>query len=222
VPISISMAYSGLSEVTKAVMDLPGKFLAAKKSAMKSVGWLVMTELRNHVEYGPPGWQKLHPLTSTYWKKKGAGNGRWVMRRQAPHSPATWLGKFARYRASRSGNTVQIDFGKGKRGKQPGRLDPQLSAIARRIDSGEQIAVTSKMRKKWAATMARASARSGKPVIGVNFFPLRKSTTTIDIPARPIFTPVFRKISPKVSRFFETKFWESYDGARNKQRFVNG
>lgn len=219
-PISISMTYSGLSEVTLAVMNLPGKFLRAKKSAMGSVGWLVMTELRNHVEYGPPKWQKLHPLTKAYYKKKGSG-GQWIRRRQAPHSPASWLGKFARYRASASGNTVQIDFGKGKKGKQPGRLDPQLSAIARRIDGGEQITVTGKMRKKWAATMARASARSGVPVIGVNFFPLSKSTKNITTPARPIFSPVFRKISPKVSKFFETKFWESYDGARSKSRFMN-
>lgn len=220
-PISIEMAYSGLSETTKAVMNLPGKFLKAKKSAMGSVGWLVMGELRNHVEYGPAEWQDLHALTKTYYKKKGSG-GKWIMRRQAPHSPASWLGKFARYRASASGNTVQIDFGKGKsKGKQPGRVDPQLSVIARRIDSGERIAVTSQMRKKWAATMARASSRGGKPVLGVNFFPLRKSTQSIDIPARPIFAPVFRKISPKVSKFFETKFWESYDGARNKTRFMN-
>ncbi|MFA6135721.1 MAG: hypothetical protein WC869_17070 [Phycisphaerae bacterium] len=206
------MTYTGLSALTKAVLDLPGKFLKAKKSAMGSVGWLVMSELRNHVEYGPSEWQGLHALTKAYHKK---GGGKWILRRSAPHSPASWLGKFARYRTSLSGNTVQIDFGKGKaKGKLPGLVDPQLSAIARRVDGGEKIAVTAKMRRKWAATLARASGRGSSPVLGVNFFPLKKSTQTIEIPARPIFAPVFRKISPQVSQFFETKFWASYYGAK--------
>jgi hypothetical protein len=215
-PVSISMAYSDLSAATRAVMNLPGEFLKAKKSGMGSVGWMVMSELRNHVEYGPSNWQQLHALTKAYYKKRGANGGRWVRRQRPPYSPASWLGKFARYRLSKTGNTVQIDFGKGKRGKQPGQLDSQLSAVAKRIDGGERIVVTQKMRRKWAATLARASSRGSKPEIGVNFFPLKKSTTSIDIPPRPIFGPVFRKISPKVSRFFETKFWASLERGRSK------
>lgn len=207
--LSLQLTYSGLSETTRVVMDLPGKFLKAKKSAMGSVGWLVMGELRNHLEYGGNGFEALHALTKTYWKKHG-GSGLWVKRRSAPRSPAEWLGKFARYRVSDTGSIVQIDFGKGKKKKNPGRLDPQLSVIARRIDSGENITVTEKMRKKWAATFYRAKARGGKPEVGVNYFPLKKSTTTLRNPARPIFQPVFRKIEPKVSGIFEQKFWESY------------
>lgn len=210
-PIKVEMTYTGLSALTKAVMDLPGTYLRAKRSAMGSVGWLTMVEMRNHVEYGPAEWEGLHALTKAYYKKKNVGNGRWVRRNSPPHSPASWLGKYARYRVSLSGNTVQIDFGKGnKRSKLPGSVDPQLAAIARRVDGGEKIAVTAKMRRKWAMTMARASGRGSKPVLGVNFFPLKKTTQTIEIPARPIFAPVMRKISPKISKFFETKFWESY------------
>ena len=209
----IEMKYTGLSEATKAVMNLPGKFLKAKKSAMGSVGWLIMSEMRNHVEYGPPEWEDLHGLTNTYRKKRGANAGRWVKRQRKPHSPASWLGKFARYRVSKSGSLVQIDFGKGKRkGANPGKLDPKLAAIARRIDAGERIAVTKKMRKKWAATWFRAGKN---PILGVNFFPLKKSTKFIEIPARPIFDPVFKKISPMISGFFEKKFWDSYNGVRH-------
>lgn len=218
-PVSLGLTYSGLSEVTREVMNLPGKFLKAKKSAMGSVGWLVMTELRNHMEYGPPGWAKLHPLTAKYYKKRGAHAGRWTMRQHPPLSPAEWLGKFARYRVSESGNTVQIDFGKGKKKKDPGRLDPELSVIARRIDGGEVTRVTKQMRKKWAATMYRASGRGREPHPGVNFFPLKKSTTTLETPARPIFQPVFRKVRPRVTGFFEQKFWESYYRDGHKAKF---
>lgn len=209
--MQLKMTYDGLSETTRAVLDLPGKFLRAKKSAMGSVGWLVMGELRNHLEYGPPEWEGLHALTKKFRKQsRTLGKGNWVMRQKPPHSPAAWLGKFARYRVSKTGHLVQIDFGKGKRGKQPGRLDPQLAAVARRIDSGEKIPVTKKMRRKWAATWYRAKARGQEPVVGENFFPLRKSTRNIDIPARPVFRPVFRKIQPVVGPFFEKKFWASY------------
>lgn len=217
--LDLSMTYDGLSDVTRTVMDLPGKFWRAKKSAMGSVGWLVMGHLRNHMEYGPPEWEGLHPLTMKYKKNgRSAGSGNWIMRQRPPHSPAAWLGKFARYRVSRSGDTVQIDFGRGKRGKQPGRLDPNLSATARRIDGGEHIQVTEKMRHKLAATWYRAKARGQQPVIGENFFPLRRSTTVIDIPPRPIFAPVFRKIQPLVTPFFEKKFWASFHGVRKIDR----
>lgn len=210
-PVELRFTYTGLSELTKAVMNLPGTFLKAKKSAMGSVGWLAMSELRNHVEYGPSEWDDLHCLTNAYRKKRGADAGRWVKRQRAPHSPAFWLGKFARYRVSRSGDLVQIDFGHGKSGKQPGRLDPNLAEVARRIDGGEQILVTDAMRKKWAATWYRAGKN---PVVGVNFFPLKKSTKYLKIPARPIFAPVFKKIQPMISTFFEQKFWDSYYGVR--------
>lgn len=215
--VELKMHYRGLSRVTREVLELPGAFARAKKSAMGSVGWLVMGHLRNHVEYGPPEWAGLHALTSRFKKAaSGGGKGRWIMRRRPPHAPAVWLGKFARYRVSKSGNTVQIDFGKGKRGKQPGRLDPELSAIARRIDGGERVPVTEQMRRKWAATWYRAKTAAGGPQVGTTFFPLRKSTTVLDIPARPIFAPVFRKIQPLVGPFFEQKFWQSYHGARRR------
>jgi hypothetical protein len=211
-PVELTLRHSGMSAATRAVMDLPGNFSRAKKSAMGSVGWLVMGHLRNHMEYGGQGWEGLHDLTNVYRKKRGANAGNWVKRQRKPFSPASWLGKFARYRLSKSGNTVQVDFGKGRsKGKNPGRSDPQLAAIARRIDGGERIAVTKQMRKKWAATWYRAGKNK---IVGVNFFPLKKSTKFIEIPERPIFDPVFRKISPLISSFFEEKFWDSYHRKR--------
>lgn len=208
--VSMQVAMTGLSERLLEVIELPGRFARARKSALGSVGWYIMTALANHVEYGPPGWKQLHALTRMYWKKRGMGKGNWVRRRSAPPSPAAWLGKFARYRVSDTGSIVQIDFGKGKRNKNPGRLDPQLSAIARRIDSGERIPVTAKMRKKLAATYYRAARAKSDPEAGVDYFPLRKSTTEIVIPRRPIFTPVFNKVRGEVGALFERKFWASF------------
>lgn len=217
--MKLSLSYTGLSEATKTVLDLPGKFKRAKVSAMGSVGWLVMREMRNHLEFGPPEWEGLHALTNKYKKQnRSADRGNWMMRQKPPRSPAFWLGKFARYRVSKSGDLTQIDFGKGrKKGRNPGRNDPVLAGVARRIDQGEKTRVTKQMRKKFAATWFRAKARGQKPVIGVNFFPLKKSTTSLDIPARPIFAPVMRKIQPIIGGFFEKKFWDSYHGVRRNK-----
>jgi len=202
--VELKLKVTGLTETTRAVMGMPGIFSRARTSAMKSVGWFVQVALRNHLEYGPSGWEHLHHLTEMF-KKKG-GSGIWALRPSAPRSPAIWLGKFSRYRVSSDGGLVQIDFGKSKKG-HPGTFDPQIAPVARRIDQGEKIAVTEKMRRKMAATK---KATRGDHVPGINFFPLRKGTTSLTVPARPIFAPVFSSVEPKVPALFELKFWSAY------------
>jgi hypothetical protein len=201
--LEIKIQQSGMDELTRSVIGLGGLFARARKSAMSSVGWYVQRTLRNHLEYGPPEWEGLHDLTELF-KKKG---GMWALRTAKPRSPAFWLGKFSRYRVSSDGGWVQIDFGKSRKG-QPGRFDPAIAPIARRIDQGEDIAVTPAMRRKMAATK---KATRGQHEIGINYFPLRKSTKRLDIPARPIFAPVFRKIENEVTPLFVKKFWASFD-----------
>ena len=203
--LEVKLQHSGLDEMTRSVMGLGGLFARARRSAMGSVGWFVQQTLRNHLEYGPPEWQDLHDLTELF-KKKG-GTGVWALRSNRPRSPAVWLGKFSRYRVSSDGGLVQIDFGKSKKGK-PGTFDPQIAPIARRIDQGETVRVTDKMRRKMAATK---KATRGEHVVGINFFPLRKDTDSLDIPARPIFDPVFRKIEDEITPLFARKFWASFD-----------
>jgi tRNA/tmRNA/rRNA uracil-C5-methylase (TrmA/RlmC/RlmD family) len=66
------------------------------------------------------------------------------------------------------------------------------------------------MRHKWAATRYKVPKSVKEPKPGVDYFPLKKSTTVIDIPARPIFNPVYAKLAPQVGPLFEQKFWESY------------
>lgn len=214
--LSLHLELSGMSELTKTAMGLSGKYARAKVAAMKSVGWMGMVMLRNHIEYHPPEWAGLHPLTKKYYKKRGVG-GRWVMRGRPPRWPDEWLGKFARYRVAKDGHLVQLDFGKGKKNKSPGRLDPELAAIARRVDGGETIDVTMKMRKKLAATYYRAAQKKkggAEPVVGVDYFPLKKATRTLSTPPRPIFEPVQRKLDDQVGPWFEDRFWRNFYGRK--------
>ena len=180
---------------------------------MKSTGWHVRGELRNHVEYGGEGWPDLHPLTRAFRKKRGL-NARWVKRKRGAHQTALfWLGKFARYRVNDDGTLLQVDFGKSRKG-QPGAFDPELIATVKRAETGERIEVTDKMRRLLGATR-RKRPRKGQ-VPGETYFPLRKSTQFLEVPKRPIFAPVWRKIKDKVPRYFEEKFWKALERYEKK------
>ncbi|MDY6903692.1 MAG: hypothetical protein SWH61_03310 [Thermodesulfobacteriota bacterium] len=189
-----------LSQATRDLMILPGLFSRARRSALKSVGYMVQQTLRNHVEYGGAGWPALHPLTRMFKHKYGA-KGRWI-KRSFHEGPLFWLGKFARYRVEDQGDTVKVHFGKSKKG-QKGTFNKELVGIVDRAERGETIRVTPKMRRFLAATRRRRP-KSQEP--GGTYFPLKKTTKTLKTPARPIFSPVWRKVRPTIMPLFEKKF----------------
>lgn len=176
----------------------------ARKSALSSTGNLIRQELRNHVKYGGSGWPSLHPLSEQRKKDKA---GRWKSARK--RSPLEWMGKFSRYILDPKGESVTIDFGKSRKG-QVGSMDKFLSAIAAKHERGQRVHVSDKMRRKMALTdLGRKSAR--KKGSGSGYFPLKKSTTALDIPKRPSIGPVFRKVRPKIPGYMRQKFWEAFN-----------
>lgn len=193
----------GLDE---AIVDFSRRYPAlvdrARKSAISSAGYMIRMELRNHVEYGGTGWPRLHPLAAFRKKDKA---GKW--RRTTKRSPLEWLGKFARYIVNDRGDAVTIDFGRSRKG-QAGSADKFLSTIARRHESGATVPVTAKTRLKMAMT-AMGRKKKGDP--GTGYFPLRKSTTSLQIPKRPSIGPVFRKISPRIGEHMRQKFFAAFE-----------
>lgn len=192
--ITIRIDTTSLRDGARKLGAMPAQVDRARLSAMKSTGWMAMTELRNHVEYGGTNWKPLHPMTLKYRKRKSG----------VPPTPLFWLGRFARYRVTPDGTLADIDFGKSKAGA-PGTSDPALTDMVHRHERGLKIPVTEKMRRFMGAT--RPKGRRGKrAVAGRDYFPLRKSTSHITIPARHIFDPVWNKVAPKVPRYFSMKF----------------
>lgn len=195
----------GLDEV---VANLSVKYPAlaerARKSALSSTGFMIRTELRNHVEYGGTGWPSLHPLSKTRRKDK---LGMWKTANK--RSPLDWLGKYARYIMAADKESVTIDFGRSRKG-QAGSVDKYLSAIARRHERGATVKVTPAMRRKMAMTsMGRKGKRRGE--VGVGYFPLSVTTKFLQIPKRPSIGPVFRKVKPKVAGYMRDKFWAAFN-----------
>lgn len=164
-------------------------FWESRRSALSSVGFFFMEAIRRHVEDFPAS---EHPLTAVYHKKFGPNFGfteRGFFSRD--RTPFFAFGKFARYAVYRA-DTVVLGFGKTKK-KQPGRFDPFLEAVMARVQSGQTIPVSDRMRRKIAAGTK-----------GV--FALRKTTTTLQIPPRPIEKPVFAAQRAAVFPLFREKF----------------
>jgi len=195
-----------LSETIKAVMQLPGIFARARKSALGSTGYWIQQELRNQIEYGGSGWPPLHPITLKLRKFRTPAN-----------TPLFYLGRFSRYLIDQEGTTVEIGLGKSRKG-EPGQTDdPWLSAALRRAEEGDRIPVTKKVRLAWVRTKIKGQkwkkmSRSGAVTGG--YFVLRPETQFLTIPKRPVVGPVFRKVQPKITPYFEQKFWAALERYR--------
>lgn len=201
----ITTQVAGLDDVVRNLsVKYPALAERARKSALSSTGFMIRTELRNHVEYGGTGWPSLHPLSKSRRKDKA---GMWKTTNK--RSPLDWLGKYARYIMAQDKESVTIDFGRSRKG-QAGSVDKYLSAIARKHERGARVKVTPAMRRKMAMTaMGRKGKRRGE--IGAGYFPLKATTKYLTIPKRPSIGPVFRKIKPKVAGYMRDKFWAAFN-----------
>lgn len=190
---------SQLQNLTRILMQADGVFKRARVSALKSTGNMIRQEVRDFVESGGSGWPRPHLLTQSFKSKQGKSGKAWSRKKIRLPNALYWLGKFARYRVDNEGDLLQVDFGKSRKG-QPGTFDPELIGMVKRAAEGENIQVTKKMRGFWAKTKKDKKNPS---------FALRKSTTELKIPKRPIFDPVWAKIGAKVVPHFEDKFYSA-------------
>lgn len=211
--IDIHAEIEGIDEATRLAAALPGRFNRARASAMKSMGWWIRGELRNHVEYGGSGWPALHPMSMKFRKKRNTGGGRgtwdiaWANRRRGRHhTPIFWLGKFARYQVDPDGEVLTLGF--GRTSDVIGERRDPIARAAMRAEQGQTIRVTEKMRRFFGATRRK---RPKKQIPGKTYFPLRRETRILKVPPRPIIRPVRKKIEPRVPAYFTKKFWSAFE-----------
>lgn len=220
--LSINLKVTGISEVTRFMMQLPGNCTRARTAALKSCAFMVQQDLRRFIEAGGEGWSGLHPITSVL-RKRHKKDGK----------PLFWLARFARYRVSADGATVGIGLGRSKSG-QPGEIDSRwLMIAAAHAEEGYRQKVTPGIRRAWLRankksegwTRAVRSGRRGKIRSGAYLnqmhFALAPETQTLIIPRRPIFAPVFRNVQGRIGRRFEDKFWpalEAYNAGRSPRQ----
>lgn len=204
--------YSPDIEETIALLEeFPTILNQAKRSALSSVGFLMMEATRSFIESGGQNAWKSHPFTLRYkvrrqfgfrpgFKPHGSGQSSLGNRSffRGKVSSFKIFGRFARYLIFR--DQVMLGFSTLE---QPPNFNRDLEKVVSRIQEGERTAVTPRMRRFFGATANRGKEK------GVNFFPLKKSTTSLRTPPRKIEGPVFQNIKGVMPALFEKKLSES-------------
>ena len=180
----------------------------ANLSALRSTANVVREALRGFVKKGGEGWKPLSTLTVLMRQRSREGRGGRYIRKAAGMTPYFWIRKFARYHVR--GETAVIQFGGGYLGQRKGKtrrvMDPDafIDEVVKRMEQGERIRVTDKMRK-------RIAALSGTG--------LRRDTHTIAVPKRPAISPVFRRVQSRIGPHYRDKFFaalQRYQGTGEK------
>lgn len=203
---------SGLPQVASHLKAMPSDVAHANKSGLKSVGWWLSRQMRNHIEYGGSGWAPLSPLTKKF--KQPNGRREW-RRRKTPLSPLFYMGKFCRYNLDDRGETVQIFMGKTHKG-EPGVMHKWLQSVAKRTEYGKRIKVNKNMRRCISATKGKRK----NAVLGEDWFTFNNQKKYVDYPKRPIVAPVFKKHKNRIPDFFRQKFSASLGRRLQKRGLV--
>lgn len=203
--LEVVVETENLSAATNAVLELPGLFARARASALKSLGWTLQQELKNEARKATKGgylkWEELNPHTGVLnranrsktgisWKRtrftSGSRKGQVIPRLSAQREPLARLRSSIRYKVDVEDDFVEVGF-----------INPQDKYYkwVRKQAQGFTVPVTARMRKKFFA-------------LG---FPIAKGTTQIKVPGRPWVSRVKDKWRGKITPFFETKFWASYN-----------
>lgn len=150
--------------------------------AMKSLGWMLAKEMKAGIKSGAPGGSRYKPLSGI--KRRGNGRQRAITSGKA----GRFLGKLAR--------AIGYQYKDNDGSLIVGWLSRSAAALGTRIQGGETITVTPKMRAFWAAAGRK------------NVFPLSKDTKEINVPARPTIEPLKKALTPKMSGYYCSKIDE--------------
>lgn len=220
--LDIQIEQKSLREITRFSMELPGDFARARHSALSSLGFAVRQEIKREGQRGSKGgylgWGELSPHTGILGRmhhstgplerkrekyRSGDKKGQVIPWRSALKEPFIKLPHGIRYHVDSEDLFVEIGF-----------INPssRFHTWMRMHDRGYSTRVTPRMRKMFFA-------------LG---FPIKKETTELKTPARPWVKAVEQRWRPRYLRYFEDKFWESFNryqkggSKRAKGTFLRG
>lgn len=173
----------------KKVESLPKIIFQARKSALNSVGFTLVKETKQYISTGGRGsWEKPHPM-STLLRKKSSWSARNNVRRTAYEG----LERLVAFKMDAAATSLQAGLGnKIKINGIP------LEVIAQRMISGYTVPVSESMRRMFGATKGIVGE-----VPGVSYFPLKKTTLNLVIPARKM--SILDELGSRVTPMFSNK-----------------
>ena len=199
---------SNANILLKQIGKYPDAVYQAETRAGRSTGFYAREELVSYIKTGGGGtWGKAHPLTL----------GRRYSRFLRTKYPGEMLANFLRYR-SKNRKKVIVDYGR-IRGREgyffsretfpeefdygPTDIDASEEALllfAKRFELGSNTPATPKL-KRWMAWRG---------------YPLKKATSMLRMPARPIFSSVYPVIKGKMGSVFDKKFAKKFSEEEKK------
>lgn len=209
--IDIQVDIEGLSDLTKSVLDLPGLFARARKSALSSLGWSVQQDLK---ATGRALMPKLNPHTGvlSVMHTQGSRAGRnvtWAKRRRNKE----WVKGTSRLH--------------GKDGKVARKLSTRLQPFSRfvnmvryKTDPEDVLVEIGLLRPKanywqWMAKNTAGWSTAVTPrmrrMLFAAGFPIARETRQLKTPARKWIDVVRARWESKATEYFEKKFWEAYE-----------
>jgi len=174
-------------QIKRFVKTSPQRADWALREAFSMAGGHYRKELRADIEQGRIGGPKeLHPLTEGKRKK--------------PRSPLYSLGKMVRFKVSRIKKTrFRLWFGFLGGGARYFRQQLTALQVAKMHEYGKRIRITPAMRRKAAAMGS----------------PIKKSTRYLEIPARPMIGPFWRKVKAGLAGYIEKRFFQKFLSKEN-------
>jgi len=192
-------------QVKRFMQQSPARAKWANTEALKMTGGHIRKKARKYIESGGQGWPPLSPLTK-HRRSPLYFMGRLIRWRYgtAKGIPKVAIGFFPTAKRRKreriaTGSVYKISTTKTKRAAFKSYFGMTYDAFMKMVEYGKRIRVTPAMRKRFAA-------------VGT---PLRASTKVLNIPARPILGPIYRKEQNLIPKYYETKFFQKFFSKEN-------
>jgi hypothetical protein len=189
------------SQVKKFMEESPRRAAWAMKEALTMTGGHLRKQMREHIERGGTGWKPLSSKTKK--QKRDAG----YTGKQASQ-PLYFMGRMARFKYIKSkaaGQRVEVGFFPVASKKVGGTVGQQRKGWKRSFGMTHEKFF--KLHEYGGKMRVKKKTRGA---FGRYGHPLKKSTTTLDIPARPMLGPVWRKNKTRIGPYLIERFFQRF------------
>jgi len=198
-------------QVQKFFKTSPRRSRWAMSEALKMTGGHYRKQMREFIEKGGEGWPPLSPITREQKMRAGGKT-----------TPLYFLGRFIRYKYVQGQKGQKVSFG---------FFPSKMMSKTRRLATGQKYTLTAKGRResfKRSFGMSphmllkyhelgkkrRVTERMRRRFAAMGY-PLKKGTTSVSIPARPIISTIFKKEKNKIPKYIERRFFQKFFSKEN-------
>lgn len=202
--MSTNFIVKNLKEFQNALEKADKDRIKAAQDATKIEAFRLMGELKKELQAGAPGGKTLSPLTEMAKKLRS----RRLINKRNPNKPPLYMfGPWVRYKVEKVEDGYKVDVGFVSPQKGGGIPESKLSYLVGRPQRGGTQSVTDPL----ISMLVRLGSKGKKKL---NPFFLRKTTKTLQTPARPIIEPFWDAHKDEADRNIAANFYRKMRGER--------